>query len=352
MPGDFDMDAAVSDVGAGLGFGENAGGSDDDLGLGEDFGTESAGESGEEGTAGKPAAAGPSASTAKVPVAASTSIEPPATPATTTPVDDYPKTWRKEVSAHWAALPSEVKSEILRREGDIFTGLESYKVDANLGKTVKSIVAPYEQILRSQNIDPLNVIQGLMQSHHLLATGTPQQKQDLLQRIVRDYKIDASALGQSAGEPPYVDPAVAALQTELGAVKSQLSAVEQHRVDQRRAEVSKQVDAFASDTKNIYWVDVADDMTQLLAKGVVGTLQEAYDRAVWTNPVTREKEIARTTAEKSEKAATAAKAKAESARLATAANVKTRARPGSAATVSESLDDTLVDTLATIRARG
>ena len=348
MPGEFDMDAAVSDVGAGLGFGDdsNSDGGDDDLGLGETVGTEGAGESGEAGAPSEPPATKPPAPAVKEPVAGAPT-SPPATAES-----DYPKTWRKEVSAHWASLPSEVKSEILRREGDIFQGLETYKVDANLGKSVKSIVAPYESILRAQNIDPLNIIQGLMQSHHVLATGTPQQKQELLQRIVRDYRIDASAFGQPAGEPPYVDPAVAALQTELGTIKSQLSAVEQQRVDQRRAEVSKQVDAFASDTKNIYWADVADDMTQLLAKGVVGTLQEAYDRAVWANPVTREKEIARTAAEKSEKAAAAAKAKAESARLATAANVKTRARTGGAAAVPESLDDTLVDTLATIRARG
>lgn len=345
MPGDFDMDAAVGEVSDGLGLDTDSSGGDDDLGLGEDFGVKGADESGEAPITGEPTASDASTAPAKSTAATATTTE-------AAPVDDYPKTWRKEVSAHWASLPSEVKAEILKREGDIFQGLEGYKADAGIGKSVKSIVAPYESILRSQNLDPLNVINGLMQSHHLLATGTPQQKQDLLQRIIRDYRIEVPG-GQApaTGEPPYVDPAVAALQTELSTIKSQLSATEQRQLDTRRIEVGKQVDTFAADPKNIYWAEVADDMSQLLAKGVVGTLQEAYDKAVWLNPVTRAKEVTRTTAEASKEAAAEAKRKADAVRVSTAANVKARAKSGSAATSSDSLDDTLNEAYAEIIAR-
>lgn len=331
MEDDFDMAAAVADVGDGLGLGTESGDGDDDLGLGEVATKSEAGEA-ESGTP-------PAAETAPA-------VETPAT----TPVDDFPKTWRKEASAHWANLPSEVKAEVLKRESDIFQGLETYKVDANFGKSVKTVVAPYEQALRSQNIDPVNVIQGLMHSHHTLATGTQQQKLELFQKIASDYRVDLSGFAP-AGEPPYVDPAVQALQNQLQAVQSQLSATERQQTDQRKAEMSKQVDAFASDTKNVYWNEVADDMAALLTKGVVGTLQEAYDKAVWLNPVTRMKEVTRTAAVNAEKAVSEAKAKAEKARAATAANVKTRARTGSAATSADSLDDTLNEALADIRNR-
>lgn len=333
MPGDFDMDAAVADIGDGLGFGEADAGADD----------------GDEGITDVVAKEVPEVSEVAGEVKAPETSEP-----TPQVADDFPKTWRKEASAHWAALPSEVKAEVLKRESDIFQGLETYKVDANFGKSVKAVVAPYEQTLREGNLDPVRIIQGLMSSHHVLATGTPQQKAELFQRIAKDYRVDLSSLGVPAagGEPPYVDPAVAALQTQLQAVQSQLSTAEQQRATQHRAEVTKQVDAFAADPKNIYWGDVADEMSQLLAKGVVGTLQEAYDKAVWLNPVTRMKEVTRTAAENSAKAAAEAKAKAEAAKSAMSVNVKTRVKTGSAATSGDSLDDTLAEGLSNIRARG
>ena len=41
-----------------------------------------------------------------------------------------PKTWRAEALAKWETLPAEVQREVLKREEDIFKGLESYKADA------------------------------------------------------------------------------------------------------------------------------------------------------------------------------------------------------------------------------
>lgn len=329
MPGEFDMESAVAEIGEGLGL-EGPAEVEDDLGLGD-----------------SPAQrddAPPADTTTAL------SAEETATP----PVEDFPKTWRKEASAHWASLPSEVKAEVLKRESDIFEGLETYKVDATFGKSVKSVIAPYEQTLREANVDPVRILEGLMYSHHTLATGTPQQKTELIQRIAKDYRVDlpASAPPQADVEAPYIDPTVQTLQTKLQVLESQMSAEQQRQANQRRAEVTKQVDTFAADPKNVYWSEVSDQMSDLLTKGVVGTLQEAYDKAVWLNPVTRMKEVTRTAAENAQKAAAEEKAKAEKARSAMSVNVKTRVKTGSAATSGESLDDTLSEALSAIRARG
>jgi hypothetical protein len=54
-----------------------------------------------------------------------------------------PKTWRPEAAAKFSALPPEVQQEVLKREEDIFKGLEAYKADAGIGKAVKSVLQPY-----------------------------------------------------------------------------------------------------------------------------------------------------------------------------------------------------------------
>ena len=338
MEDDFDVGAAVDEIGSGLGFGETTTEENDGLVL---------------DVVSKEVPEAPTAE-AKPEEGTQTPAEvKPDTPAAT--VDEAPKTWRKEASAHWAALPSEAKAEILKREADIFAGIESYKVDATFGKSVKQVVAPFEGILRQNNMDPVQTINGLLNSHYALATGTPEQKANLFRLLAKDYQIDIVALagGQTAtGEPPYIDPAVANLRQKLAGVESELTQARQARLNESKANISKQVAGFAEDPKNIYFNELADDMASLVQRGVAGTLQEAYEKAIWLNPVTRAKETSRIATEQASTAAAAAKAKVATAKAATAANVKTSAKSGSATAPLGTLDDTLASALAEIKSRG
>lgn len=329
--GNDELAEAVTAIGAGLGFEDDEGG-EDDLGLGEVVSKDEV----EDVVAKEPAAV----------------TEPEATPAPATvpPADAPPATWRKEASATWASLPSEAKAEILKREADIFKGLETYKADATFARGVKHVLAPYEQIMQQSGVNPVQHISGLLQAHHILATGTPQSKLAFFQQLARDYRIDLGAPAADSGDAPYVDPTVLALRQDLEAVQSRLARSDQERqaaiVDENR----RQVDSFAADPKNPYFNEVADDMVLLLNKGLAKTLQQAYDEAVWRNPVVRAKEIARTTAATSQPT-TPVVTQVAKAKAATAANVKTSAKSGSATTPLGSLDDTLKETLAKINAR-
>lgn len=344
----LDMGSAVDNIGSGLGFDTSTGGDDVDvstgLGItGTDRSTDNVGIDSQgthnAGVDGKPTTA---AGTEGVTVEGVT--DPTAAP-------EPPKTWRKEAAATWAALPPEAKAEILKREEDIFKGIEAYKADAGFGKSLKGVMAPYMPILQQYNIDPVAQVQQLMNAHHTLALGSPQQKAALFQQLARDYQIDLSQL-QAPGEAPYIDPAVKDLQTQLQAVKSQLSSAEQARLNETKQTLEKQIDAFAQDPANAHFNEVANDMAVLLEKGVCKTLPEAYERAVWMNPAVRAKEVARQQAEASKKAADEAATKAAAARKATGANVRTSAKSGSAAAPLGSIDDTLAEALAAIKARG
>jgi hypothetical protein len=244
-----------------------------------------------------------------------------------------------------------VKQEILKRESDIFKGLESYKADANFAKGVKHVLAPYDQIMQQSGINPLQHISGLLQAHHIMATGTPQSKLAFFQKLAQDYRIDLSTLGAApaGNDAPYVDPTVLALRQDLEGIQSRLARSDQEKQAAIVSENRRQVDAFAADPKNLYFNEVADDMVILLNKGLATTIQQAYDEAIWRNPVVRAKEIARTTAPVP--TPTPVVTQVAKARAATAANVKTSAKSGSAATPLGSLDDTLKETLAKINAR-
>lgn len=96
-----------------------------------------------------------------------------------------PKTWRAEALAKWETLPAEVQREVLKREEDIFKGLESYKADAQIGRSLNQILSPYLPMLQQAGIDPMQQVNSLMQAHHGLATGTPEQKQRFFFELAR-----------------------------------------------------------------------------------------------------------------------------------------------------------------------
>ena len=117
--GGLDLSAAGESISADL-FGSSTGGDDngsgtDDVNLDDGAGTG-------DGTATTdPAAMGtPAAKEGEAGTSTATGLQ-------------APKTWRPEAAAKFATLPPEVQQEVLKREEDIFKGLEGYKADASIG---------------------------------------------------------------------------------------------------------------------------------------------------------------------------------------------------------------------------
>jgi len=317
--GGLDMAGAVDSIGADLGFGETV--------------NEEVVES-----------ASPEVEAKTEPqTPASTEVETPAPAASATPA---PRTWRPEASAEWAKIPPVVQAEILKREEDMFRGLEGYKVDAGLGKSVAAILQPYDSVFKQYNINPVQQLSGLMNTHYRLSFGTQEEKATILSKLAVDYGI------APANEAPYADPQVKALQQELQTLKSGLQGVNQQREAEVRSKLAGELESFAKDPANADFDLVANDIAAILQSGQAGSLREAYDKAVWLNPTARAKQIERETTARADAAKKAAEAKAAEVRKATAANVKVSPKSASAATPLGSMDDSLEATLAAIKARG
>lgn len=321
---DFDMAGALEEVSSGLGLGEDSG---DDTGV-------AAG-----GDEEKPAAS-------DVPGEAETTALPPETETVST-APTAPKTWRPEAAKAWAELPETVRAEVLKREEDMFKGIEGYKADASIGKVIKDIVAPYIPNMRAKGVDPVHQIRSLLASNEALERGTPEQKAMVFRKLAEVYDVDLSGEGQS----PYADPQISALNKTIDELRSRLDTNDNRMAESVKANLQKEVNTFADDPAHPYFDEVATDVAALLKGKVVTTLEEAYEKAVWLNPVTRAKEAARVTADAAAKAKSEAEAKAAAAKKASSANVKTSTKPGRGTAPVGSMDDTLSETLTTIRKR-
>lgn len=270
-------------------------------------------------------------------------------PAPSLTSDNAPKTWKPEVQALWANLDPTVKQEILRREEDMFRGLEQYKANSDSGKFLTQIAQPYEQAFAKHNLPVRETIAPLLQAQYILLEGSADQKKQLVTQLCQDFGIDLS--GANFEAPAQASPEVAALQNEIKALKSSMSGFTVQQQQRVKAESAAELEKFEKDPANIYFNELLPDMAQLLEANAAGTLKEAYELAMWKNPAVRSKEVQRQASEHQTAAQKAAAEKAAASAKASSASVKTSAKSGGAAAASGSIEDTLKDSLALIRKR-
>ena len=229
-----------------------------------------------------------------VPVSAraATSTPPPSildTP-TTTPVSDVPKAWPKDMHEHWGTLDPTVKSYLQKRETQMLDGLEQYKGEAQLGRSMKEVVGPYLSHMERAGIEPKTMVGNLLNAHWILTRGTAESKA-AYEKLGRDLGF---VTAETANPAQPVNPDLQAIRTEMDKLRETVTARQQAEYNAQADKVKSEVDTFAQDTAaHPYWEECADDIVALLNAYPKLSLQDAYDRAVYTNPVTRAKELAK-----------------------------------------------------------
>lgn len=237
-----------------------------------------------------------------------------------------PSTWPKEMYAHWKNTPKEVQEYWELRESQMNEGLQQYKGEAQYGRAMREAVTPYMALIQAQGIDAPQAVQTLLNAHYKLSVSSPSQKLQYLDHIARQYGVDLGTLNtlRQDGEEGQqaVDPRLVQLQDELHQLKQVIHSGTEQQLNAERIRIGNEVSTFASDPSHPYFDEVADDIIIMLKAGL--PLQDAYDRAVWANPVTRAKETARLQTEAKTEAEKSARGQAEAAKKAASTNIRNR----------------------------
>ena len=264
-----------------------------------------------------------------------------------------PKTWTKEALESWATIPPRAKQEILKREEDFLKGITQYKDRAEIGDRYDKVVEPYKPILQAENIDPVQMFQSFAANHYILSRGTEAQKLELAANMIAGYNIDFNKLISFVGdhiiEP--ADPRVAALEAEVRELRKGHESRQQQDMTAATERLSAEITAFAQDPAHPYFNELVDDISKLFETGQATNLQEAYDKAVYLNSTTRQKEIDRLTAEKSNSATAEEQARRDKIAKSTAADLSLDPKSKNGTVPIGSIDDTLAETMARIQGR-
>lgn len=266
-------------------------------------------------------------------------------------LDDIPmpQSWKKEWEPDWKATPKTARERFIEREKQMLAGLEGYKGDAGYGRQLREAFKPYADLLKQQGVDEVKAVQYLLSAHQRLSNAqTPaEQRMQYLHDLAKSYGIQLSAAPAQAGED--TPPALKAALDRLQRVEGVLTEQQQREQEQRVAATKSEVDAFASDQAHPYFDECSEDIAKLIRAGY--SLKDAYDKAVWANPVTRQKELGRMQKEQAEAAKKKALEVAKQARKGTAVNVKGRDTAHASTEPAGSVEDTLRETLADIKSR-
>jgi hypothetical protein len=250
----------------------------------------------------------------------------------TAPAIKAPSSWKKEAQAKFATLPPDIQAEVMRREGDMHRGLESYKQHAERAQAYERAFTPYMDTINKLGIAPEVAASELMKVDHSLRYGSPADKVAMVTKIIKDYGIDPAWF--DSANIPQANPQVDYLQNELQAIKAQQARLQQESQTRETVSLNNDIASFAKN--NEHFEAVRDRMADLLQGGAAKTLQEAYETAIWADPSVRASIIAK---QQSEERAKAAQKASEAKKLAST-NVRARGTIPAQAAVG-TIEDTI-----------
>lgn len=253
------------------------------------------------------------------------------------PHDAAPNTWRKELQAEFGALPESVRQEIHRREADFHKGISQYRDAAAFGNSMFEDISPHFDLMRQLGGTPKEVVREVLGTWRTLVAGTPEQKRATLLQLANGYGINLAEASEMSSQASALPPEIAPVLQRVEHLERTITEAQRAREQAEQAKLLGEAEKFLADPKHEFMDAVFEDVLALVKSGL--SPEDAYNKAIWSNPDTRETLITRRDEERRKREA----AEAAAARKAAAVNVQRRGSPP-AKVVQGSMDDTIRET--------
>jgi len=252
---------------------------------------------------------------------------------------DLPASWKKDMQEKWGKLDVDAQKYVIEREEQMKSGLEQDRVDSNLGRTMRDIMTPYQALFQERGIEGPQAVKNLLDAHHALSGGTIEQKQSILSQLAQSYGITEPKEGEN--------PQVVSLTQRLAQIEQNLNASQQRSLQDTQTRIESEVSAFADE--HPLFDELESEIADFIKVGY--DLDDAYEKALWANPATRQKELDRLETEKTAESDKIAKQEAEAAKKAKSVNVKGRESRKAPTGKLGTMEDTMRDTYREIKSR-
>jgi hypothetical protein len=215
-------------------------------------------------------------------------------------IDRAPASWKKEAKGEWASIPLHVRQEVYRREMEVDRVLKEVAPVREQLQQIQQTITPYMARIQSAGVTPVQAMNELFKADYVLATGSRQGKAEMMAKLIKDYDVsiedlDAAIVASMKGQqeapqqqgfdPNYVNQLV---QQQLQQALAPIYQERQQREQQVSQQAEQTIEQMALDPKYPYFEEVRQEMADLIEvyarRGVALSLQQAYTKAVATNP--------------------------------------------------------------------
>ena len=211
-------------------------------------------------------------------------------------VDRAPASWRKEAKGEWASVPLHIRQEVHKREMEITRALNEANTASQAANQFQQVAQPYMARIQSLGVTPQQAFGELLKADYLLASGSPQSKAQLIDKLIQDYGVDVAELDATIARRLSGSQQVAPQQPDIAQlVQQQLQQAlapiyqqQQQVAQQQQQQADQTIEQMSLDPKYPHFEEVRQDMADLIEinsrRGVYITLEQAYNRAVSGNP--------------------------------------------------------------------
>lgn len=266
------------------------------------------------------------------------------------------KAWKKEMAETWAKLPPEAQDYIAQREAQVEEGFKVQAPAVKYANAVFGLLAPHEGLLKSQGMtNHVDFLNSMVQAHVVLSSHPDAQRYQYMANVFKSYGLDPAKVAEAytalGVQPPAQETAAEReLRARLTKVEEATKTEQTQRFNALKASTDAEVAAFAADPKHQFFDEVASEVSLFLADPRI-TLEKAYEMAVFANPVTRAKELARLRGDAEKTAREEADKAAAAAAAAKGTRIRGKEEHRASPDLLGSMDDTLRSTLKEIHSR-
>lgn len=228
-----------------------------------------------------------------------------------------PERWSAEWKAKFTALPREAQQVLLDREGEYDKGFtQKSQESADLRRKLEpldEVITPYRQAWAMQGMTEAQAIRQLL-AYSDFANRDPV---GFIRQIAQANRVDLATLVEQPSQ--VLPPEIAPLVTEIQSLKQQLQNQQQASQQQQQQAALAAIEAFKKDKPHFdeCEADIEAEIPVIRRMKPYAShlevLQEAYDRATWTNPAVRQRLLDSQRAEAEAKAKEAEVKKAQEA---------------------------------------
>jgi hypothetical protein len=259
-----------------------------------------------------------------------------------------PHSWSAEAKAKWATVPPELQTVIAKRETEAHEAITRAGQQIKMFEPMARVIEQNADTFRRNNLAPQDGVERLLAVEQWLATDPASA----IGEIARAYGVDLQRLngdqpaatdGTRQGTQP--DPLVSTLQSQLAATAKEVNQLKSYLTAQQRTQheteqfaLDRQIADFAKDQKHPHFETVRKTMAKLMEADDGLSMADAYERATYAIPETRQRILADQRKTDEDKTAKEKAARLDAAKKAGTVNVKSTTAAG---TAPKTMDDTL-----------